>query len=58
VNPPLYRHPRTSMSMARLREWGVSVLESVDTGEGLRMAPTESILAEAARRLASYTAPI
>ncbi len=58
VNPPLYRHPRTALSMATLREWGVSVLEPVDTGEGLRLASTEAILAEAARRLAAYQAAI
>jgi len=58
VNPPLYRHPRTALSMATLREWGVSVLEPVDTGEGLRLASTEAILAEAARRLAAYRAAI
>jgi phosphopantothenoylcysteine synthetase/decarboxylase len=50
LNPPLFRHPRTAMSMASLREWGVSVLEPVDTGEGLRMAPIGSILAEVDRR--------
>jgi len=58
VNPPLYRHPRTALSMATLREWGVSVLEPVDTSEGLRLAPTEAILAVAARRLAAYRAAI
>jgi len=52
VNPPLFRHPRTAQSMAALREWGVSVLEPVDEGEGLRLAPTDLILAEAQRRLA------
>jgi phosphopantothenoylcysteine synthetase/decarboxylase len=55
VNPPLLRHPRTARSMATLREWGVSVLEPVDGGDGLRLAPTESILAEASRRLDAYS---
>jgi phosphopantothenoylcysteine synthetase/decarboxylase len=50
LNPPLFRHPRTAVSMASLREWGVSVLEPEDTGEGLRMAPIASILAEVDRR--------
>jgi len=51
VNPPLFRHPRTAPSIATLRSWGVSVLEPVDTGEGLRLAPIQAILAEVARRL-------
>jgi phosphopantothenoylcysteine synthetase/decarboxylase len=51
VNPPLFRHPRTAVSIATLRSWGVSVLEPVDAGEGLRLAPNETILAEVARRL-------
>jgi phosphopantothenoylcysteine synthetase/decarboxylase len=51
VNPPLFRHPRTALSIATLRDWAVSVLEPVDAGEGFRMAPTEAILAEVARRL-------
>ena len=52
VNPPLFRHPRTAASKATLREWGVSVLEPADTGEGLRLAPVGVILAEVERRLA------
>jgi phosphopantothenoylcysteine synthetase/decarboxylase len=55
VNPPLLRHPLTAVSMATLREWGVSVLDPVDSGGGLRLAPTDAILAEAARRLSSYS---
>jgi phosphopantothenoylcysteine synthetase/decarboxylase len=50
VNPPLFRHPRIAVSIATLREWGVSVIEPEDTGEGLRMAPIEVILAEVDRR--------
>jgi phosphopantothenoylcysteine synthetase/decarboxylase len=46
VNPPLYRHPRTAVSMSTLRESGVRVIEPVDAGEGLRMAPLERILSE------------
>jgi phosphopantothenoylcysteine synthetase/decarboxylase len=52
VNPPLYAHPRTAQSVATLRSWGVGVLEPEDTGEGLRLAPTASILAEVERRSA------
>jgi len=51
VNAPLLRHPRTQRSMATLREWGVAVLEPVDTGEGPRMAPVDAILEEAQRDL-------
>ena len=45
VNPPLYRHPRTAVSIQTLREWGVCVIEPVDSGDGLRLAPNEAILA-------------
>jgi phosphopantothenoylcysteine synthetase/decarboxylase len=51
VNPPLFRHPRLADSIATLRDWGVSVVEPVDSGEGLRLAPTGVILGEAERRL-------
>jgi phosphopantothenoylcysteine synthetase/decarboxylase len=44
LNPPLYRHPRTAESMACLRSWGVTVIDPIDTGEGLRLAPLESLL--------------
>jgi phosphopantothenoylcysteine synthetase/decarboxylase len=52
LNPPLFRHPRAAVSIASLRQWGVSVIEPQDTGEGLRMAPIEAILAEVERRRA------
>jgi phosphopantothenoylcysteine synthetase/decarboxylase len=51
VNPPLLRHPRSAVSMATLRDWGVSVIEPADSGEGLRLAPSSVILSEVARRL-------
>lgn len=44
LNPPLFAHPRTARSIAALREWGVRVIEPVDEGQGLRLAPTEAIL--------------
>jgi phosphopantothenoylcysteine synthetase/decarboxylase len=53
VNPPLWRHPRSAASVAILRDWGVSVIEPADSGEGLRLAPSSVILAEVALRLAS-----
>jgi phosphopantothenoylcysteine synthetase/decarboxylase len=51
VNAPLLRHPRAQQSMQTLREWGVTIIAPVDTGEGPRMAPVEAILAEARRRI-------
>ena len=51
VNQPLLDHPRTAQSMATLREWGVSVIPPEDHGEGPRLAPTDEIMAEVARRL-------
>ena len=56
LNAPLLRHPRAVSSMATLREWGVSVIGPVDAGGGPRLAPNEALLAEVARRLASYAA--
>jgi len=53
LNPPLLRHPRTAGSIATLCQWGVSVIEPEDTGEGLRLASTETILAEVDRRNAA-----
>jgi phosphopantothenoylcysteine synthetase/decarboxylase len=53
VNPPLWRHPRSAASVAILRDWGVSVIEPADSGEGMRLAPSSVILAEVALRLAS-----
>ena len=50
VNPPLFRHPRTAQSIAELRRWGVSVVEPQDAGQGLRLAPVDSILEEVDRR--------
>jgi phosphopantothenoylcysteine synthetase/decarboxylase len=51
VNPPLFRHPRTAISIQSLREWGVTVLEPVDTGSGFQLAPREAILDEVKARL-------
>jgi len=52
LNAPLLRHPRAVSSLATLRDWGVSVIGPVDRGEGPRLAPTEALMAEVARRLA------
>jgi len=54
LNAPLLCHPLTSASMAALRGWGVSVVDPEDDGSGPRLARTEVIVAEAARRLASW----
>jgi phosphopantothenoylcysteine synthetase/decarboxylase len=56
LNPPLYRHPRTAESIETLRRWGVEVVDPVDTGEGLRLAPTPTILDTIGTRLAAWTA--
>jgi hypothetical protein len=40
LNAPLLAHPGARASMARLRTWGVDVIEPVDTGDGPRLAPT------------------
>jgi phosphopantothenoylcysteine synthetase/decarboxylase len=54
LNAPLLRHPRAISSIVSLREWGVSVIGPVDRGDGPRLAPSEVVLAEVERRLASY----
>ena len=51
VNQPLLEHPRTALSCATLRDWGVSVVPPEDHGGGPRLAPADVILAEVARRL-------
>jgi phosphopantothenoylcysteine synthetase/decarboxylase len=54
LNPPLFRHPRCAESIGALRGWGVSVIEPEDTGTGLRLASTATILAEVERRATAY----
>lgn len=44
LNPPLYRHPRTAESITCLRSWGVTVIDPIDAGDGLRLAPADAIL--------------
>src|SRR5262249_20872119 len=55
LNAPLLGHPLVGHSMRTLRSWGVSVVEPSDDGTGLRLAGTEVILAEVARRLRGAT---
>jgi phosphopantothenoylcysteine decarboxylase/phosphopantothenate--cysteine ligase len=54
LNAPLLRHPRAVSSIATLREWGVSIIGPVDEGDGVRLAPTAALMAEAARRYNSW----
>jgi phosphopantothenoylcysteine synthetase/decarboxylase len=49
LNVPLYRHPVVAHSVATLREWGVHVIDPVEQGDGLRLAPSEAILADVDR---------
>jgi phosphopantothenoylcysteine synthetase/decarboxylase len=53
VNAPLLRHPRAQASIATLRDWAVSVIEPVDSGDGPRMAPVAAILSEVQRQIQS-----
>ena len=55
LNLPLWRHPQAKRSTATLRDWGVSVIDPVDSGEGLRMAPTDVILSEVLSNLGGST---
>jgi phosphopantothenoylcysteine synthetase/decarboxylase len=56
LNAPLLAHPLAAESMARLRAWGVSVVDPVDPGDGSgpRLAPTDVVLAEVQRRWTAY----
>jgi hypothetical protein len=54
VNDPLWHHPIARASAATLRSWQVSVIEPRDEGSGLRLAPSDLILAEVGRRLAAW----
>jgi phosphopantothenoylcysteine synthetase/decarboxylase len=53
LNAPLLRHPRAASSMVTLRDWGVSIVEPMDPGDGSgpRLAPLEFVLAEVRHRL-------
>ena len=56
LNEPLRRHPRTEASIASLRAWQVSIVEPEDHGAGLRLAPTDTILAAVADALSAWRA--
>jgi phosphopantothenoylcysteine synthetase/decarboxylase len=44
LNAPLLAHPMAQRSIATLRDWGVTVIDPVDGGDGPRLAPTHTIL--------------
>jgi phosphopantothenoylcysteine synthetase/decarboxylase len=44
LNEPLFAHPIVSESIAKLRGWGVRVIEPRDAGDGFMMAPTEEVI--------------
>jgi len=44
LNAPLLAHPQAQASLKALPEWGVTIVRPVDTGEGPRLAPTETLL--------------
>lgn len=43
LNQPLFDHPRTRISIAALRKWGVHIVPPTDNGKTL--APTDQVLA-------------
>lgn len=49
LNAALQRHPRYAVSVSALREWGVCVIDPVES----RLAPVETILAEVRRALSA-----
>ena len=55
LNQPLLDHPRARDSLRTLAAWGVTIVPSVDEGEGPRLAPTDVILAEARHHVANPT---
>ena len=55
LNPPLFAHPRTALSIKALRDWGISVIEPADTGAGFQLASSQAILAEVSARLEGYS---
>jgi phosphopantothenoylcysteine synthetase/decarboxylase len=45
LNQPLLDHPMAQASLRTLPEWGVTIVPPVGSGEGPRLAPTETLLA-------------
>lgn len=44
LNQPLLDHPQAQASMRTLQSWGVIIVPPVDTGQGPRLAPTDTLL--------------
>ncbi len=44
VNAPLFAHPIVRQSITTLSSWGVTVVEPVDSADGLTMAATERVI--------------
>jgi len=44
LNAPLLAHPQAQASLRVLPQWGVTIVPSVDDGDGPRLAPTEALL--------------
>ena len=49
LNQPLLDHPVAQASLRTLPSWGVTLIPPEDTGQGPRLAPTETLLAAVAR---------
>ena len=63
MNTKMYQHPATAASIAKLRGWGVEILETAsgvlacgDVGEGRLLEP-DLILSEITQRLSSHKEP-
>jgi phosphopantothenoylcysteine synthetase/decarboxylase len=48
LNAPLLNHPEARASLEKLPAWGVTIVPTVDEGEGPRLAPS-AVLVEAVR---------
>jgi len=44
LNAPLLNHPQAQASLTTLPNWGVTIVQPVDEGEGPRLAPTTALL--------------
>ena len=53
-NAPLWAHPRARESAATLRRWGVTVVDPVQEGERVRLAPIDDLFAAVDAALVAY----
>ena len=44
LNAPLLAHPQAQASLRTLPQWGVTIVQPVDDGNGPRLAPTATLL--------------